>query len=45
MYSIGLVATGAAYFGLISNPVGWAVAVGTLVYSGGRLAYDLHANK
>jgi hypothetical protein len=39
---LGLGATGLAYFGLISNPVGWAIGAGVLIYSGSRLAYDLY---
>jgi hypothetical protein len=39
---IGLGATGLAYFGMISNPVGWAIGAGVLIYSGSRLAYDLY---
>jgi len=39
---IGLGATGLAYFGMISNPVGWVIGAGVLIYSGSRLAYDLY---
>ncbi len=39
---LGLGATGLAYFGMISNPVGWAIGEGVLIYSGSRLAYDLY---
>jgi RHS repeat-associated protein len=38
---VGLSATGLAYFGLISNPVGWAIGTGALIYGGARLTYDL----
>ncbi len=39
---LGLGATGAVYLGLMSNPVGWGIGVGVLLYSGSRLAYDLY---
>jgi hypothetical protein len=39
---LGLGATGAVYLGLMSNPVGWGIGVGVLIYSGSRLAYDLN---
>ncbi|GGH07661.1 DUF6443 domain-containing protein [Mucilaginibacter phyllosphaerae] len=38
--AIGLGATGLAAFGLISNPVGWTIGAGILVYSVGTLIYD-----
>lgn len=41
----GIAATGLAYFGLISNPVGWAIGVGVLVYSGATLIYDAVNNE
>jgi len=37
---IGLAATGAVYFGLMSNPVGWAIGAGVLIYGTGTLIYD-----
>ena len=37
---IGLAATGAVYFGLMSNPVGWAIGTGVLIYGAGTLIYD-----
>jgi hypothetical protein len=39
---IGLGATGLAYFGMISNPVGWAIGAGVLIYSGSRLVNDIY---
>jgi len=39
---LGLGATGAVYFGLMSNPIGWTIGTGVLIYSGSRLAYDLY---
>ena len=39
---LGLGATGAVYLGLISNPIGWGIGAGVLIYSGSRLAYDLY---
>ena len=35
-----LVATGAVYFGMMSNPVGWGIGVGALIYFGGTMIYD-----
>ena len=37
---IGLGATGLAAFGLISNPVGWGIGIGILLYGGATLIYD-----
>lgn len=39
---IGLAATGAAYFGIISNPVGWAIGAGVLTYYIGTMIYDYY---
>ena len=39
---LGIGATGAVYFGLISNPVGWAIGTGVLIYGGARFAYDIY---
>ena len=44
--SVGLISLGTsalATFGMISNPVGWAIGAGVLVYSGIRLVQDLNA--
>ncbi len=38
--AIGLGATGLAYFGLISNPVGWTIGAGVLIYGGATMIYD-----
>ena len=34
---VGVLAT----FGMISNPIGWGVGIGTGIYFGARLVYDL----
>ena len=39
--TVGLLATAATVVGLISNPVGWAIGTGVLLYSGARLLYDI----
>ena len=36
----GLGATGLAAFGIISNPVGWGIGIGVLIYGGATLIYD-----
>ena len=33
-------AGGLAYFGLISNPVGWTIGAGVLIYGGATMIYD-----
>lgn len=38
--AVGLAATGLAYFGLISNPIGWGIGIGILIYGGATLIYD-----
>lgn len=42
---IGLGAAGLAYFGLISNPVGWGIGIGVLIYGGTTLIYDAATSK
>lgn len=42
---LGIGATGAVYFGLISNPVGWSIGTGVLIYGGARFVYDLYNKK
>jgi uncharacterized protein RhaS with RHS repeats len=37
---VGLGATALAAAGLISNPVGWAIGIGVLVYGRATLIYD-----
>ena len=39
---LGLGATGAVYLGSNSNPIGWGIVSGVLIYSDSRLAYDLY---
>ena len=39
---LGLGATGLAVVGLISNPVGWGIGIGVLVYGAGTLIYDAY---
>lgn len=41
----GVTVGGLAMFGIVSNPVGWAVGIGTGLYFGGRLVYDLATTK
>ena len=38
--TVGLGATGLAAFGIITNPVGWTIGIGALVYGGVTLIYD-----
>ena len=38
--AVGLGATGLAAFGIISNPVGWGIGKGVLIYGGVTLIYD-----
>ncbi len=40
--AVGLGATALATFGLISNPVGWAISAGVLIYGGTTLIYDAY---
>lgn len=40
--TIGLEATGLAFFGLISNPVAWGIGKGVLINGGSRVVYDLY---
>lgn len=37
---VGLGATGLAAVGIISNPVGWCIGLGVLIYGGATLIYD-----
>jgi hypothetical protein len=37
---VGMGATTLAAFGIISNPVGWAIGLGVLGYGIGTLIYD-----
>lgn len=37
---VGLGATGLAAFGIISNPIGWGIGIGVLIYGGATLIYD-----
>lgn len=37
---VGLAATAGVYFTLVSNPVGWGIGIGVLVYGGATLIYD-----
>jgi RHS repeat-associated protein len=37
----GLVVSGLVTLGLVSNPVGWCIGIGTGIYFGARLIYDL----
>src|SRR5690606_20128903 len=39
---VGLAGTGLAYFGIISNPVGWAIGAGVLTYYIGTMIYDYY---
>jgi len=43
--AVGLGVSGLATFGLVSNPIGWGVAIGTGIYFGGRLIYDIARNE
>ena len=43
--AIGLGATALAAFGMISNPVGWGIGIGVLIYGGSTLIYDAVTNK
>jgi hypothetical protein len=41
--SVGVVGLGTSTlvgFGLVSNPVGWAIGAGVLIYTGGTMIYD-----
>jgi hypothetical protein len=40
--AVGLGAGALATFGLISNPVGWAIGAGVLIYGGATLIYDAY---
>lgn len=42
---VGLGAVGLAYFGIISNPVGWGIGAGILIYGGVTLVYDATMSK
>ncbi len=42
---VGLGATGLAALGMISNPVGWGIGVGVLIYGGATLIYDAVNNE
>lgn len=37
---VGLGATGLAAVGIISNPIGWGIGIGVLIYGGATLIYD-----
>ena len=41
--AIGLGAGTLAAFGIISNPVGWAIGAGVLIYGGTTLIYDIYS--
>ncbi|HND46607.1 MAG TPA: hypothetical protein PLC61_09470 [Chitinophagales bacterium] len=43
--SIGLGTLGLAYLGLVSNPAGWTIGTGVLIYGGVTLIYDLKKSK
>lgn len=38
--AVGLGATALTTLGVISNPAGWGIGIGCLVYGGGCLIYD-----
>jgi RHS repeat-associated protein len=40
--TVGVASSVLVTFGIISNPVGWVVGAGVLIYGGVRLAYDIY---